>query len=774
MKVLIFIVGCIACLTAVAQPTLRLSPLSTSVGVAVTDLPNEWQTDTSLTTIVMVRQGLDAWTLAMPLTLVTVRGLPQLRSSIIDLKPGTELDVKITVLGNTNAATVLDATATTKSLQLPSPQGPVLYVGPTGSGTTYTREKPGSFKTLLSGGLPCGTTVVLLEGVYENDFDMTLNITTSCDEGAPIIIMAEPWKKAVLSGGTDLTANWNRTAADTAEWYHTLPDEMAYTALVVGESGKRLYPYALRYPSPNFPNYPSLKDLGYEVDGFYRTGGTIFTRKFRQSINSAVVRTSRRWSCLTVNGNGNSANLYIIGLSCREFGNTRCIKNVFGLVDECYPPFTIAMNNIKNVTIANCDFLNTNFPIAFSGETGGICVRGNVISDGVGTWSHGAFKQTRDASVLDQGSYGRYLENVGIWFAANGADSTTDIDIFSNTVDGTIAGISVGALMSKTVIDNVDISTNTVSNCYDGIDIIGGNGGGATNARIRRNNVIGCPVGTSLIYPAFGPFLVTRNTYVISDRKNHNYDAFFVECNNTITDRSWSTALKLNAGTTNSTPGVIQFYHNTIVAKGAAGFGLYLWNNTWDTFTATNNIVVADNSPWMFDGVDKLLTYSVVTDANVYYTPSGPNVAVIRSVHGIANCVSAESVDEFRNSLTSSTTSPNVQIGSRDIRANPLFEDVANADLRLRLGSPAIDMAIRLPGINDVYQGAAPDAGAFESAPLTSVNDENDQLGPDEMADFYDLMGRRLDSLPKVSGLYFKVVSRIRGKFNVVPVLIIH
>lgn len=54
---------------------------------------------------------------------------------------------------------------------------------------------------------------------------------------------------------------------------------------------------------------------------------------------------------------------------------------------------------------------------------------------------------------------------------------------------------------------------------------------------------------------------------------------------------------------------------------------------------------------------------------------------------------------------------------------DPLFTNPAAGDYTLRTGSPAIDAAIRLPGINDAFLGAAPDIGAIESGSAGSGPD---------------------------------------------------
>jgi len=62
--------------------------------------------------------------------------------------------------------------------------------------------------------------------------------------------------------------------------------------------------------------------------------------------------------------------------------------------------------------------------------------------------------------------------------------------------------------------------------------------------------------------------------------------------------------------------------------------------------------------------------------------------------------------------------------------ADPTFTASLGGDYRLKLGSPAIDAAIVIPGINDHYVGAGPDIGALEYSSAT------DTMAP---APIYDL-----------------------------------
>ena len=52
----------------------------------------------------------------------------------------------------------------------------------------------------------------------------------------------------------------------------------------------------------------------------------------------------------------------------------------------------------------------------------------------------------------------------------------------------------------------------------------------------------------------------------------------------------------------------------------------------------------------------------------------------------------------------------------RNIVADPVFVDAAAGDFRLQWSSPCINAGLAIAGINDSYQGTAPDIGCFEKS----------------------------------------------------------
>jgi fibronectin type 3 domain-containing protein/regulation of enolase protein 1 (concanavalin A-like superfamily) len=136
---------------------------------------------------------------------------------------------------------------------------------------------------------------------------------------------------------------------------------------------------------------------------------------------------------------------------------------------------------------------------------------------------------------------------------------------------------------------------------------------------------------------------------------------------------------------------------------GFGGVGVYLDNGS-------TNFVVHHN-----------LTYNVTHGTKL--NPPGPynqvfNNTFVANSRGVATSGTKDMTGTtFRNNIFTKQ----VDIGSTAIQeanvysgTNPLFVDPANGDYRLQSTSPAIDIGVKLPAYTDGYNGAAPDAGAFE------------------------------------------------------------
>ncbi len=692
-----------------------------------------------------------------------VRGVDQFRGSILMLEPATAYVVEAMFTSATGRFAPFVDTIITRAEPTIHASDHVKVVSPTGSGTAYTEAEPGDLTTLLKAGLACGTTVMLKGGTYAVA-DLTVTLPDGCDDSSQIVFKAWPGDSVVFDGGQTITTPWTPVQGQPGMYSTSIDPRSEFTSLCSFD-GQRLYPYAFLQPNALFPSYPSLQDLSYDVSGFYRMGNTLYVKMLDGTDPTGhKVRTSITFRCMTIVGNSRSTSVVFSGIHVQDYGAHICTQNEIGLIIDCYPSFTFRFENVNNAIVDGCTFTNSNAPIAFSGACNSNTVRHCTITDGTGYWSHGAFKQTRDASMIDRGSYGRYLELSGIAFAPANDDSICGNNVHHNSVTGVVGGITAGWISARAVVSDHDVYDNVVRNCYDGIDCIGGAGGGTMNARIWNNQILDCPVGTSLISNAYQATFIMRNVYRMTDRMNHNNDVFFMNCDNSLATSIWSTALKLNAGDTTRGTGTIHFVNNTVISEGTYGFGLYLWNPTWTSLFMRNNIFASKNAvPLMFDGIAQQRLYSFDGDGDVYYADGQSSIATIRPVHGVAGCQTVASPDALRTALISTTQSPLISIGANSIRRAPDFVDAIAGNYRLSPTSGIVDAGVVVDGFTTTYRGSAPDPGAYEEGAVTSVHDMPLPT-PNAFNDhaivrtqYYTLVGEELD-LQSVHGGGFMLV----------------
>jgi len=692
----------------ITKPTLH------SIGYRV-QLPPGYDADSTAFTQVRYKAIGQDWQPGFPAARLTIG---EFWGSLFQLYTSTDYELEVSIVDSFPVFEKVTLTAATSTLTVPDiqPMGNLKWVSPNGSDSVYTETSPGNLQTLFASGLPCGTTVLLKGGDYALG-NLNLQLTTDCGETEPITIMAAPGESPVFDGGSYDNYTWTQGAGDSSIWWTNLPADLEYNALCLVD-GARMYPYALLTPASIDLTYPSLWTLGFDLSGFYRNRqNQVFIKTIdHKNINDSEVIFSKRFNCLTINGNNKNVRLRIKGIHFKYYGKGLCSKDFFGNPIECYPSNTLRIIDASQVVVDSCIFDFCNFPVTFEGNCNDNVVMNCQIKDGTGYWSHAAFKTSRDVFswLLDAscGSYGRYLENTGIHIAPNEGQVTQGNVVWKNTVEGVVSGINLG-FPNGSVMTECDVYENKVSWCFDGIDAVGEH----RNARIWRNEISHCPVGTSLISREQKPVYIFRNVYHhLDQRQNYRDDPNFRDCDNTDTHQSWSTALKLNAGSESFEPtDLIYFIHNTVHSNEPLAFNLYLWGPTWKSLQLRNNIFYGEGeSNFFFDGVMNQPKYSFESIGDNVVNPGSNVKGIVRPIHGGLNeCFEYDNIGDLGSGLSGTTGSP-FSFFENTLNELPHFVDPENGNFRLLSTSPLINQGGPVLGFNNQFEGIAPDIGAFE------------------------------------------------------------
>ncbi len=709
----------LACPMAQAQQ-LTLTPMLHSVGYRIL-LPSSYDPDSTATTVVRYRVNGQDWQPGFPAARLS---MGEFQGSLFQLEPDTPYELEVSLVDSFPVFRKDVLAATTRTLAVPIIKyngSPWRWVSPTGSGTIYSYAHPGNLKTLLTSGLTCGTTVLLMGGVYKVG-DMTLHITEDCPEDKPITIMAAPGQTPILDGGSYDKYTWYQGDGDTAIWWTNLPAHLEYNAMCIVD-GERMYPYAFLTPPSFDTSYPSLWTLGYGLSGFYRNK---FNRVYiktldGRNINRSQVIFSEQLSCLTVEGNHKNVRLRIKGIQFKHYGKGRCDKNwLTNCPSACYVSNTLRFNNASHVVVDSCSFEFCNFPVIFEGNCNNNIVMNCHITDGTGYWSHAAFKRTAEVFNLiadsDCGSAGRYLENIGIHFRPLPGQTVQGNIAWNNTVRGVVNGIGFGTTINNAVMRESDIYNNRISWCFDGVNAVNGQ----RNVRIWGNKVSHCPVGTSLISSEQKPVYIFRNVYHhLDQRQNYQNDPYFVNCDGVHTYQSWGTVLKLNAGDAREAANdLIYFIHNTVHGIEPYAFNLYLWASTWKVLHLSNNIFYAEgDANFFFDQVNNQPHYSFESLNDNIVNPGNNIPGIVRTP---PTCLKHGSTSALQSGLASVTGSPWIRIENA-LNELPYFINADEGNFRLQPSSPLIDRGVFVPGFSNNFAGTAPDVGAFEHTVVSTT-----------------------------------------------------
>jgi hypothetical protein len=163
---------------------------------------------------------------------------------------------------------------------------------------------------------------------------------------------------------------------------------------------------------------------------------------------------------------------------------------------------------------------------------------------------------------------------------------------------------------------------------------------------------------------------------------------------NVVTDYDRS-AFKFSLGST----GVAWFCHNTATTRVAGKPAVWPSGN-WSNMHFRNNILVGNGLPTVNDDAGESLTGNDFD-------------------HDLLHVTSTSTLFRWKGTNYSSLSALRSGTGfeANGRSGDPLFSSASTNDYRLEAGSPAIDIGLVMPGINDLrYSGPAPDAGAFEFA----------------------------------------------------------
>jgi len=246
-----------------------------------------------------------------------------------------------------------------------------------------------------------------------------------------------------------------------------------------------------------------------------------------------------------------------------------------------------------------------------------------------------------------------------------------------NTIRGTFDGIDVaGDPADETYGADCDVHENVITSTGDDAfepETISG-----INTRIWKNSAANVYSGISIAPNYQGPCYVVYNTFL-------NYKIRGYKCSI-------------------SSVGQTFVYHNTFASTLAPTAAIHP-TGPFSNVHFRNNILVGNNSACVSDDAGESQTGNTF-DGDLIHS----NYAALFRWKGINY-----------STITALRTATGFEQLGRS--GDPKFVSLSGNNVTLQLGSPAIDGAIRLPGINDTFSGVAPDMGAFEYGTAQAIPD---------------------------------------------------
>jgi len=343
--------------------------------------------------------------------------------------------------------------------------------------------------------------------------------------------------------------------------------------------------------------------------------------------------------------------IYFLKLTFRHYGQGSYAKAIY-------------FNNASDNLVQDCTFAINDLGIGLKRDSGRNVIEDNEFYDTDFNWPWAAVK-------AESG-----LETGGIRFYGP-TDGRGNI-IRNNTFHDYFDGFGVCPEFSAAVTNETDVYENLIYRAGDdGIET----DGQCSNVRIWGNTFHDVLVGISLAPVYTGPVYAIRNLVYNTGAGNNDYPG---------------SPFKFNSGYDQSGP--MYLFHNTADAVLPGSSGLDIKSpGSWTSINARNNI-------WA--GTDYALSNAnpnqpLDLDYDNLYTTTPGELAwwaglSDRHLNTLAELQSATGQETHGFNLLPGFT-------------NPVAGDYTLAD-----GSGLIDVGLLIPGINDDFNGTAPDIGAFE------------------------------------------------------------
>ena len=328
-------------------------------------------------------------------------------------------------------------------------------------------------------------------------------------------------------------------------------------------------------------------------------------------------------------------------------------------------PKVIYLNNASDNLIQGCAFNNNDLGVGIKRDSHRNVIQDSQFSDSIFSWP---WADIKDVGGLEDGG-------VAFYEPATGRGNVIRRNVFHDDFDG----FHVCPESTAGITNETDVYENLVYNMGDdGIET----DGQCSNVRIWGNTFHDVLMGISMAPVYTGPVYAIRNLIYRTGVGNNDYTG---------------SPFKFNSDY--SLSGRIYLFHNTADAALTGNNGLYIKTpGTWQMMYARNNI-------WAGTAY-AIENYNTSQPVDLDYDDvwNGGSGDLVRW-----NNVRYATLGVFSAAVGQETHGRNVLPG---------FRDPANGDYTLTPMSQLIDAGVIIPGINNGYNGSAPDIGAFEAGSL--------------------------------------------------------